>query len=98
MIKFKPISDKNTMLKVKKLYLEAFPDFERLPFWLLRYKSKKKNSSLYVIYNDDEFVGMTNLAYYKDIIWRLILQSNLRDMEVRFLIIWWILTRIKGFF
>lgn len=69
MIKLKPVSDKNTMLKIKKLYLGAFPDFERLPFWILRYKSKKKNSNLYVIYNDDEFVGMTNLAYYKDIVY-----------------------------
>lgn len=68
-MKLKAISDKNTMLKVKRLYLGAFPDFERLPFWVLKYKSKKKDSDLYVIYDDDEFVGLTNLAYYKDIVY-----------------------------
>lgn len=69
MIELKSVKDIQTMLKVRRLYLDAFPDFERLPFWLLMYKSKKKDSDLYVIYDDEQFVGLTNLAYYKDIVY-----------------------------
>lgn len=69
MIELKSVKDIHRMLKVRRLYLDAFPDFERLPFWLLMYKSKKKDSDLYVIYDDEEFVGLTNLAYYKDIVY-----------------------------
>lgn len=69
MIELKPVKDIQTMLKIRRLYLDAFPDFERLPFWLLLYKSKKKDSNLYVIYDNDQFIGLTNLAYYKDIVY-----------------------------
>ena len=69
MIELKSVKDKHTILKVRRLYLDAFPDFERLPFWLLMYKSKKKDSDFYVIYDDEQFVGLTNLAYYKDIVY-----------------------------
>lgn len=69
MIKLTSVSDINTRLKVRRLYLDAFPDFERLPFWLLMYKSIKKDSELYVIYDNEDFVELTNLAYYKDIVY-----------------------------
>ena len=52
MIELKSVKDRHTMLKVRRLYLDAFADFERLPFWLLMYKSKKKDSDFYVIYDD----------------------------------------------
>ncbi len=32
----------NELPKVKDLYFEAFPKYERVPFWLLMYKSKRK--------------------------------------------------------
>lgn len=69
MFELKSVNDIKTMLKVRKLYLDAFPDFERLPFWLLIYKSKKRNSDLYVIYDDNKFVGLTYLVYYEDIVY-----------------------------
>ena len=69
MLKLKSVSDMKTVLKVRRLYLDSFPDFERLPFWLVLYKSRKNDSNLYVIYDDEQFVGLTNLAYYKDIVY-----------------------------
>ncbi|WP_461176695.1 GNAT family N-acetyltransferase [Virgibacillus ainsalahensis] len=57
------------MPKVKNLYINEFPKYERLPFWLLIYKSKKKNSDFYAIYDDSEYVGLLYLTYYKDIVY-----------------------------
>lgn len=59
----------NLKPKVKELYLSAFPDYERYPFWLLVYKSKKKNTDFYVIYDDSEYIGLLYLTYYKDIVY-----------------------------
>lgn len=56
MIKLSSVREINTILKVRRLYLDAFPNFERLPFWLLMYKSIKKDSELYVIYDNEDFL------------------------------------------
>ena len=69
MLKLKSISDIKILLKVRRLYLDSFPDFERLPFWVLLYKSRKNDSTLNVIYDDEKFVGLTNVAYYEDIVY-----------------------------
>ena len=69
LIELKSEKDVHTLLKVRKLYLEVFPDFERLPFWYLIYKSKKKDSNLNVIYDGGKFIGFTHLVYYKDIVY-----------------------------
>lgn len=69
MLKLKSVSDLQSILKVRRLYLDAFPSFERLPFWVLLYKAKKDDSNLSVIYDDEEFVGMMNVAYYKNIVY-----------------------------
>lgn len=63
------LSKTNVIPRVKDLYLNEFPDYERLPFWLLRYKSKKKNSDFYAIYDDNEYIGLLYLTYYKDIVY-----------------------------
>lgn len=57
------------MPKIKNLYIDEFPDYERYPFWLLVYKSKKKNSDFYAIYDDSEYIGLLYLTYYKDIVY-----------------------------
>lgn len=59
----------NELPKVKDLYFEAFPKYERVPFWLLIYKSKKKNCDLYAIYDESEYIGFLYLTYYKDIVY-----------------------------
>ena len=78
----------NLKPKVKELYLSAFPDYERYPFWLLVYKSKKKNTDFYVIYDDSEYIGLLYLTYYKDIVYVFYLAIgpliNQKGMEVRY--------------
>lgn len=69
MIKLSKVKNIHTLLKVRRLYLDTFPDFERLPFWLLMYKSQMKDSDFYVISDDEAFVGLVNLAYYQDIVY-----------------------------
>lgn len=69
MIHLISVNKTNAMPKIKKLYINAFPKFERLPFWLLVYKSKKKTSDFYAIYDDSQYVGFLFLTYYKDIVY-----------------------------
>jgi len=57
------------MPKARNLYINAFPEYERLLFWLLVYKSKKKNSDFYAIYDDSEYIGLLYLTFYKDIVY-----------------------------
>lgn len=62
--------DKTTMgPTVKELYLSAFPAYERYPFWLLDFKSRKKNTDFYVVYDDNEYIGLLYLTYYKDLVY-----------------------------
>lgn len=63
------INETNVRSKIKKLYLNTFPKFERLPFWFLIYQSKKKKSDFYAIYDDHDYVGLLFLTYYKDIVY-----------------------------
>lgn len=46
-----------------------FPKYERLPFWLLKFKAKKENSDFYAIYDENEYIGLLYLTYYKDIVY-----------------------------
>lgn len=59
----------NVIPKAKNLYINEFPGYERYPFWLLTYKSKKENSDFYAIYDDNEYIGLLYLTYYKDIVY-----------------------------
>lgn len=69
MINLISLNKTNVMPKVKNLYIKEFPKYERLPFWFLVYKSKKKNSDFYAIYDDSEYIGLLYLTYYKDIVY-----------------------------
>lgn len=69
MINLISLNKTNVMPKVKNLYINEFPEYERLPFWFLVYKSKKKNSDFYAIYDDSEYIGLLYLTYYKDIVY-----------------------------
>lgn len=69
MINLISLNETNVIPKVKNLYINEFPDYERYPFWLLVYKSKKKNSDFYVIYDDSEYIGLLYITYYKDIVY-----------------------------
>lgn len=69
MLQLIPVDNYEAIKKVKKLYLSAFPKYERLPFWYLMMKSRRKKSNLFIIYDDTEYVGLLNLAYYRDIVY-----------------------------
>lgn len=60
---------KNTNFKkdIKKLYISAFPKNERIPFFLYRKKSTKKNSHLMAITDRNKFIGFVSLETYLDI-------------------------------
>ncbi|MGO1922471.1 MAG: GNAT family N-acetyltransferase [Jeotgalicoccus sp.] len=69
MINLIHLNQTNELSRVKEYYLEVFPKYERVPFWILKYKSKKDNSDFYAIYDDSEYIGFLYLTYYKDIVY-----------------------------
>lgn len=69
MIKLINLDKTNIKVNVKELYINEFPKYERFPFWFLIYKSKKKHSDFYVVYDDTEYIGLLYLTYYKDIVY-----------------------------
>ena len=52
---------------IKELYLSAFPEEERPPVNMFFNNAKKKDNDLLAFYDNNEFVGFTNLLFYKDI-------------------------------
>ncbi len=69
--------------KIENLYLSAFPNEERFPFWILEECSKEKNSDLYAILDNEQFIGMCYIvncgdAYY---LMYLAVESELRNKE-----------------
>lgn len=54
--------------KVKNLYFSAFPEDEREPFHVL-INSEFPNSKLFGFYDDDKFIGLTFVCFYKDLIY-----------------------------
>lgn len=76
MINLIKLGNTNLKEKIKKLYMNEFPEYERYPFWLLLYKSKKRTNDFYVIYDDEEYIGLIYLVYYKDIVYVLYLSID----------------------
>ena len=64
----------------KKLYFDAFPVEERVPFDFLADKVKYGNSNLYTLYDNHLFVGILVLVTYKDMVflWYLAVDKNLQ--------------------
>lgn len=59
------------MPRVKALYLNEFPEYERVPYWMLIYKSYNKHTDLYAIHHGNDYLGLLDLTYYKDIVYFL---------------------------
>ena len=53
------INNTTDLGKVKRLYLEAFPKEERLPWWLLRALTIRAGTELTAYYDGDLFCGFT---------------------------------------
>jgi GNAT superfamily N-acetyltransferase len=61
---------KNDTEKVRKLYNDAFPLNERLPFTYLANKSSKGNGSVfYLAYNDEVLSGLAYVIIYQDMVY-----------------------------
>ena len=44
--------------KIYQLYHEAFPDYEKKPFWLIWLKNKQGRADVWYIVEDGEFIGL----------------------------------------
>ena len=70
---------KDDYIKVKELYINAFPKEERLSFFFLKRKVKKGKGKILVIKENKEFIGFMYFIEYKDIVYLLfyaIVSSN----------------------
>lgn len=73
-------NNKQCNKKVKKLYTEAFPENERVPFSFLKLLARKNKAEFCGIYDKDTFVGLVYNIHYKDIVYVFYLatEKNLR--------------------
>lgn len=64
----------------KKLYVQAFPKAERLPWWFIRKKAKTPVQDCFCVYDNGNFVGEVCLLNHKDItlIFYLAVNDNVR--------------------
>ena len=68
-INFRPLNKYDVnYTKVIELYKEAFPGAQRIPTYLLRYKLRKGKKGFYVLYEEDDWIGLIYYTEYKDIV------------------------------
>lgn len=60
--------DRNEHKQLKKLYHTSFPREERLPFWYITHKTKKRNNNLFLIYDAAHFIGLLHEIEYNSIV------------------------------
>ena len=61
-------NDKQIVKETQKLYYEAFPKKQRLPFFFLKHKASQQVADLIGVYDNSQFVGMLYCVYHKDIV------------------------------
>lgn len=79
---FKNINTHNADIsRIERLYISAFPEDERAPFKRLISKSKRRDMSFFVIYDDGQFLGFVYIASRKDLsyIYYLALEEDMRN-------------------
>lgn len=62
------LTETKKLTEAKKLYREAFPKEERLPWWVLRLMTVPKGAELTAYYQDDEFLGFTHTTVTEDVV------------------------------
>lgn len=69
--------------KIKKLYLSAFPNEERFPFWIIEECSKEDKSDLYAVLDNNKFIGMFYVVNCDNIYYLMYLavEANLRNQN-----------------
>ena len=72
--------------KIKELYLSAFPAVERIPFWLLKKRTKTEIAEFCSLYDDDNWVGFIYTVKNAELVyvffWRSKRLNALRGMAV----------------
>jgi GNAT superfamily N-acetyltransferase len=63
------ITANEKLRKAKKLYRDAFPKEERLPWWVLRLITTPKCASLTSYYIEDDFCGFTHTTITNDVVY-----------------------------
>ncbi|WP_425379688.1 GNAT family N-acetyltransferase [Spiroplasma endosymbiont of Stenodema calcarata] len=77
MLKVKPITKKFYDLKiVRELIKTSFPKNERLPFWFLLWKTRKKYVNFLAFYDENVFVGFLYLVTKDDLTFVLYIAVN----------------------
>ena len=61
-------NDRQIAKEIQRLYCEAFPKKERLPFFFLKHKANRQVADLIGVYDDSRFVGMLYCVYHRDIV------------------------------
>lgn len=59
--------DKSIRKDIEPLYLSAFPEEERPPVNIFFEKANNSNNELLGFYDNNQFIGFTNLLFYQDI-------------------------------
>ena len=68
-INFRPFNKHDVnFVSVIELYKEAFPGAQHLPTFLLRYKLRKGKAGFYVLYENDQWIGLIYSTDYKDMV------------------------------
>jgi GNAT superfamily N-acetyltransferase len=70
-INFKDLCKTKDIKKVKELYIKAFPEEERVPFWLLKWKARLEKTSLLSIYDNEIWIGFIYLISFNDFLFIL---------------------------
>lgn len=83
---------------LKELYLEAFPDEERAPFFLIMSKAKRGRAEMLTAYDGNEFVGFVYMVCYRDMayLFYLAVDKNKRGMGYGGKIVEAVKSRYKG--
>lgn len=59
--------DQNIKSDIEPLYISSFPEEERPPVEMFFSFALKEDNDIYAIYDNNSFIGFTNLLFYKDL-------------------------------
>ena len=72
------LSKSSNLTQAKRLYREAFPREERLPWWILRLMTLQKGVELSSFYDGAEFCGFAHTAATEDTVYIMFFAVNER--------------------
>ena len=60
-------SNQNIKKDIEPLYISGFPEEERPPVEMFFSFALKEDNDIYAVYDNNSFIGFTNLLFYKDL-------------------------------